>query len=507
MMKEAQVLIVGAGPTGLVLALGFAKQGIPFRIIDKLSGPGEQSRAMAVHARTLEYYRQFGFADKVVDKGIPLNHVQIYKDRKLRTNLKFEDIGEGLSPFPFVLSLGQDHHEQILVKQLEEKGVSVEWNTELISFHQEKDMVYTVTVKDGVEETNEYSYLCGCDGFHSRVRKRLGFDFPGGTYKQVFYVADVLSKNPIDIPRMGFFGGGFGIAIPIRTRASGSLRLVGIVPETLLKQNEEEIEFAQIAPYIKENIGVQVNECNWFSIYNVHHRVSEQFREGRVFIAGDAGHVHSPAGAQGMNTGIGDAINLSWKIAAVLQEKANASILDSYETERRVFAKKLVDTTDKIFSRAIGEGFTSNVIRNLMLPYIAPVITGLPLVRKRMFKAASQIRINYRDSKFSEGVAGSIHGGDRLPWIPLGDRDNFKPLESFDWQIHVYGKAKPALRDFTEMSAFPLHEFPWKEEMKEAGIERDSFYLIRPDGYVALADAGQEIEKIKSFIDQLKINR
>lgn len=503
MMKAVQVLIVGAGPSGLALALGLAKQGIPFRIIDKLSGPGEQSRAMAVHARTLEFYRQFSFADKVIEMGIPLNRVQVYKDQKLKANLQFEDIGEGLSPYPFVLSLGQDDHEQILVKQLEEKGVSVEWDTELISFYQERDRVYSVTVKDGVEKTNEYAYLCGCDGSHSPVRKGLGFEFPGGTYKQVFYVADVLSETPIDNPQMSFFEGGFGIAIPIRT--TGSLRLVGIVPETLLEQNEE-IEFSQITPYVEENIGLRVSKSNWFSTYKIHHRVSEHFRKERVFIAGDAGHVHSPAGAQGMNTGIGDAINLSWKIASVLQGKADASILDSYEIERGDFAKKLVTTTDKVFSRIVGEGFASNVIRDLMIPYIAPVITGFSLVRKRMFKAASQIQINYRDSMLSAGVAGSIHGGDRLPWVPLEDGDNFKPLESFDWQIHVYGKAKPALREFAKASAYPFYEFPWKEKMKVAGMGRDSMYLIRPDGYVALANAGQEVEKIKSFIDQLKIN-
>ncbi|EJR53977.1 hypothetical protein IIM_02234 [Bacillus cereus VD107] len=499
-----QLLIVGAGPTGLVLAIGLTKQGIPFRIIDKNKGPGETSRAMGVQARTLEFYRQFGFADQVVQKGIKFVNMQFYRNTTLKAKFNFENMGKGQSRYPFMLSFPQDEHEKFLIEQLEAKGVHVEWNTELVSFNQKDDHVNVVTIQNGVEEKNVYSYLCGCDGAHSSVRKGLDLNFPGGTYKQTFYVADVQTENRENIGfQMRLFEDGLMIVMPIRT--SGSLRLIGIIPEDLMKEENKESGFSLIEPYIKKNTELKITKLNWYSTYKVHHRVSEHFRKGRVFIAGDAGHIHSPAGGQGMNTGIGDAVNLSWKLGAVIQGKADESILDSYEQERIQFAKTLVATTDRVFTSIVGNGVCKKFNRQYLIPVIIPKMTKFSIVRKMMFKVVSQIRINYRNSKLAKGNVGKIHGGDRLPWIPFDDTDNFAPLESFDWQLHVYGDVTPDLSNFAKENNLLLHTFPYSQGVQKAGIKFGSAFLIRPDGYIALADETQNINSMEEYLRKNKL--
>jgi 2-polyprenyl-6-methoxyphenol hydroxylase-like FAD-dependent oxidoreductase len=499
-----EVLIVGAGLTGLVLAIGLAKQGIPFRIIDKNKGPGEASRAMAVQARTLEFYRQFGFAEQVVQKGIKSVNMKFYRNTKMKAKVSFENMGKGQSPYPFMLSFPQDEHEKFLIEKLEEYGLNVEWNTELVSFHQTDDHVNVVIRKNGVEEKNVYSYLCGCDGAHSSVRKGLNLNFPGGTYKQIFYVADVQTPNLENIGfQMRLFADGFVIIMPIRT--AGTLRLIGIIPEDLMQEKNLESDFSLIEPHIKKNMELKITNVNWYSTYKVHHRVSEHFRKGRVFIAGDAGHLHSPAGGQGMNTGIGDAVNLSWKLGAVIQRRADESILDSYEQERIEFAKTLVATTDRVFTSIVGNSVVNKFNRQYLIPVIIPKMTKYSIVRQKMFKVISQIRINYRNSKLSKGNVGKIHGGDRLPWIPFDDTDNFASLESFDWQLHVYGDATPDLRNFAEENNLLLHTFPFTQWVKKAGIKFGSAFLIRPDGYIALADETQNITSIKEYLRRNKL--
>ena len=189
-MSRPQVLIVGAGPTGLVLALWLARAGTPFRLIDKNSGPGQASRAMAVQARTLEFYRQLGIADEVVAAGFRLDRIHIRNRSRELAVAWLGGVGGGISPFPFVLSLPQDDHERMLTQYLQDAGHAVEWDTELVAFTQRDDGVSATLRKPGGEETWAGTYLCGCDGAHSAVRHGLGVGFPGGTYDQPFYVAD-----------------------------------------------------------------------------------------------------------------------------------------------------------------------------------------------------------------------------------------------------------------------------------------------------------------------------
>ncbi len=278
-------------------------------------------------------------------------------------------------------------------------------------------------------------------------------------------------------------------------------RLIGLVPPHLA--DREDLSFEDVRPHVKATTGVEVQKVNWFSKYRVHHRVADRFQKGRAFIAGDAGHIHSPVGGQGMNTGIGDAINLSWKLAAVLQGRAEASILATYESERIAFARTLVATTDTLFTGIVSKGITAQIVRNVVIPHLVPFALGFSAVRRAQFRLVSQTRINYRDSALSEGSAGSVHGGDRLPWVE--GSGNFAPLKSVDWQIHVYGKVEKQLKDAAARLQIPLHEFAWSEPAHHAGLLPDAMYVVRPDGYVALADKKQDAGSLERFVSKFNL--
>ncbi len=493
-----QILIVGAGPTGLVLALWLVKSGIRARIIDKSSGPGQASRAMAVQARTLEFYRQMGVADQTVEAGIPVNGGHLRKGKRVIADFPFNDIGSDISPYPFVLSLAQDDHERLLVRWLEEQDVRVEWETTLSGFEDIGDSVQVTLEKNGVKEKASFAYLCGCDGAHSTVRETLELAFPGGTYAQVFYVADVKAEGLPITPELNacLSGRSFMLAFPVRS--TGMFRLIGVVPPEINKV--ENVTFEDIRPFVKRDIDVDVHEVNWFSIYHVHHRVADHFRRGRVFIAGDAGHIHSPAGGQGMNTGIGDGVNLGWKLASVLQGRANVKILETYEPERIAFARTLVESTDRLFQFAVGQDPRSRFFRNFLLPYVGPQVLKFRAARTAQFRLISQTRIQYRQSPLSEGKAGNVHAGDRLPW--LEGQDNYSPLKSLDWQIHVYGECDNWVREKANVWNLPAHVFPWSKTAGKAGFKQGEVYVIRPDGHIGAIHTMADPAGIESYLQK-----
>ena len=267
-------------------------------------------------------------------------------------------------------------------------------------------------------------------------------------------------------------------------RSSGMQRLIGLVPPKLsLREN---LCFEDIRDYIEPLLDIKVIDVNWFSTYRVHHRVADKFRVGRAFLVGDAGHIHSPAGGQGMNTGIGDAVNLGWKMAHVLKNRADTSLLDTYEPERIGFARALVSTTDRAFTGLVGKGAAGAFTRKILAPLVFGLVTRFNAGRHAIFRTISQMRIHYPDSRLSQGAAGDTHGGDRLPWTGVHARDNFEPLRSLDWQAHVYGKVDKDLETVCRESHLPLHIFPWNESTKDAGLRRDALYLVRPDGYISL---------------------
>ena len=497
-MKRSDVLIVGAGPTGLVLALWLTQMGVKIRIIDKTDGPGTTSRALAVQARTLELYRQLDLTDEVLARGHKVAGINLWVRGERATRVPFDTIAEGLTPYsPFVFP--QDLHERLLIERLAAVGVSVERQTELVRFYEIADTV-TVTLRGagGEEEICEAAYLAGCDGARSVVRQGMATGFPGGTYQQLFYVADIDASGPaldgelhIDLDEADFLA-----VFPLK--GSGRARLIGTVRGERAA-DPDSLTFTDVSVRAIQNMKVRVDAVNWFSTYRVHHRVTDHFRKGRAFLLGDAAHIHSPAGGQGMNTGIGDAINLAWKLKCVLVGAAPDRLLDTYETERRAFARKLVATTDRGFTLATAEGRTADFIRMRIVPIILPALFKLEAAREFMFTAVSQIVIAYRDSAISSGKAGVIHGGDRLPWAKSANSDNFDSLATTDWQLHVYGTLSARLKAWCA-SRVAVHAYEWEDAHETAGFAKDAMYLVRPDAYIALAATEQDPVLIEGYL-------
>jgi 2-polyprenyl-6-methoxyphenol hydroxylase-like FAD-dependent oxidoreductase len=504
-MKQSDVLIIGAGPTGLVLALWLTKLGVKVRIVDKTAEPGTTSRALAVQARTLELYRQLDLTDAMLKLGHKVPAVNLWVKGKPATRLSFERIGSELTPYSFLHIFPQDQHERLLIERLEALGVAVDRRTELVSFSDENGRVIALLRgPQGREETCEASYIAGSDGAHSTVRETIGTGFRGGTYRQVFYVADVGAVGPpvngelhVDLDEADFLA-----VFPLA--GQGQARLIGTVRDERADRANT-LKFEDVSDRAIEHLKVDVRKVNWFSTYHVHHRVAEHFRKGRAFLVGDAAHIHSPAGGQGMNTGIGDAINLAWKLATVLAGHAPNKLLDSYEGERIGFARRLVATTDRVFSFVTAEGRIADIIRTRVAPVLIPTAMAFEAAREYLFRTVSQITLNYRDGPLSVGAAGHVYGGDRLPWVSINGKDNFEPLAAMTWQVHVYGSASAQLADWCACHDMPLHVFDWGSEHEVAGLARNATYLLRPDTYVALADASGAPEALERYFSDQEI--
>lgn len=499
-MDTTDVLIVGAGPTGLVLALWLTQQGIGVRIIDKAARPGTTSRALGVQARTLELYRQLGLADAVVAAGQKNPGINIWVKGKKRARLAFGDAGADLTPYPFLLMFPQDRHEELLVARLAERGVTVERQTDFVDFADKGDHITArLRLSDGAEVICNALYVAGCDGARSPVRHQIGAEFPGGTYSRTFYVADVqISGAQAD--------GDIHIALETADFLAlmaydtlGGSRLIGTVDDPSGKLADT-LTFDDVGHAAIDSLGLTIRNVKWFSTYRVHHRVADPYRKGRAFLVGDAAHVHSPAGAQGMNTGIGDAINLAWKLAALIRGRAPDALLDSYQAERAAFARKLVATTDRVFSFATAEGMFADFVRTRIVPILVPFAASFGAVREYMFRVLSQTTISYRDCPLNEGRAGKVAGGDRLPWVRFGDTQNYDFMSATGWQVHVYGVVKEDLVAWCAAHGVILHVFLWSADCDKAGLERSAAYLLRPDSYVALADPFGDAAVIEDYL-------
>ncbi len=501
-MSDTQVLINGAGPTGLVLALWLNRLGVRLRLVDKTAEPGTTSRALVVHARTLEFYRQVGLAEAVVERALEFAGANLWAGGRKAAHVVFGPMGQGLSPFPYVLIFPQDQHERLLIERLADAGVQVERRTELLGFEDSGGRVLArLRRPDGTEETCEAAYLAGCDGARSKVREVLGVGFPGGTYSHLYYVADVEASGPAMNGELhiALDDADFLAVFPMSRGGRG--RLIGTVRRETEGQDET-LSWDDVGKGVIDRLGIAVDRVNWFSTYRVHHRVADHFGLGRAFLLGDAAHIHSPVGGQGMNTGIGDAVNLAWKLAAVLQGRADTALLDTYEPERIAFARRLVATTDRAFTVVTSAGPIARRVRVDVVPRLLPAVFASTAFRRLMFRTVSQIAITYRGSSLSEGRAGRVAGGDRLPWIPA---DNFSPLASLDWQVHVYGAATAGIQETCSRRGVALHRFPWESAAARAGLERDAVYVVRPDGYVGLADPEPTPARLERYLESRRI--
>jgi len=504
-MSDTDVLIAGAGPTGLVLALWLQRLGVRVRIVDKVAEPGRTSRALVVHARILELYHQIGIAEAVAAQALRFVAINLWVRGKRRARVFLGDIGAGVSPYPYMLIFPQDQHERFLIERLSENGVRIERPTEVVGF-EDRGTCVEVKLKhaDGSDETCEAAFVAGCDGAHSVVRDAVHAGFPGGTDRHMFYVADVEASGPVmngelnlALDEADFLG-----VFPLK--GDGRARLIGTIEETS-ESRQESLQWKDVSRDVIERMGIDVKRVNWFSTYHVHHRVAAHFRAGRAFLLGDAAHIHSPVGGQGMNTGIGDATNLAWKLAAVLKGRADPALLDTFEAERIAFAQRLVATTDRAFQLVTSDGPLARFVRLHVVSRVLPAIFAISATRRFMFRTVSQTAINYRHSTLSAGIAGKIRGGDRLPWVkldpsPAGYPDNFAPLSSLDWQLHVYGDVAAPILSVCKAAGLPLHTFPWQHAMHAAGFVRNAVYLIRPDGYVGFADRDASADYLQQYL-------
>jgi 2-polyprenyl-6-methoxyphenol hydroxylase-like FAD-dependent oxidoreductase len=519
---DTEVLIVGAGPTGLMLANQLGRRGIRPLVIDRHAGPAEQSRAMAVHARTLEIYAKLGIADRAAALGKRGAGVNMWSEGTHKARVPFGDIGKNLSPFPFVLMLGQDDNERIMGAHLENYDIDVQWRTELVSLEQRQDGV-SATIKnpDGTTRVVFARYVAGCDGGRSAVRELNGIAFPGAPYEHVFFVADTEAQGPMipDELNIYLWRNGFHLFFPMRGK--DRWRVIGILPVGF--QDRENLTFEDLIPAIRQEAGASLTfkACDWFSTYRIQHRCTERFREGRCFLLGDAAHVHSPMGGQGMNTGLQDAYNLAWKLALVLEGRAGDELLDTYEVERKAVAERLLGTTDRAFRLLVADHAVAAFFRTRVFAKIAATAMRFQRSKLIAFHTLSMIGIRYPQSSLSRSVGKPARKGpkpgDRFPWLKLRfDRagvaeDLFARLDDLRFNLIITGQPAPLELARVTGDLIRAHVVPDDSanahELARVGIAGPSFYLLRPDGHVGLAGACFDADAIANWLHAAGIKR
>jgi 2-polyprenyl-6-methoxyphenol hydroxylase-like FAD-dependent oxidoreductase len=497
---DTDVLIVGAGPTGLMLANQLVRRGVRVLIIDRHAGPSLQTRALGVQARTLEIYAHLGIAERALELGKRGTGANLWADGRKTARLPLGDAGRGVTPYPYILILGQDDNERIMGERLREHGLTVQWNTELRALTQHGGYVSTTLKQpDGTLREIRATWVAGCDGAHSAVRELNGIAFDGAPYEHVFYVADVEVTGSMVAEEVNVYlwRQGFHLFFPMR--GHDHWRIVGIVPPEL--RGNPDLDFDAVIPSVRGEAGeLAFKGCSWFSTYRIHHRSARHLRDRHCFMLGDAAHIHSPVGAQGMNTGLQDAYNLAWKLALVVQERADPALLESFEAERLPIAKRLLATTDRAFRLIVSDSWWAGLLRTKVLARIGALAMQRERVQSLAFRTVSQTGIHYRDSALSMAAeplpGGAPRPGDRFPWLKLqfaaqaAAEDLFERIDDTHFHLLVFGPPAPDLAtlpmaDLLDLSVVPETTANAAERAR-AGIGSPSFYLLRPDGHVGL---------------------
>ena len=512
---DTDVLVVGAGPTGLMLANQLRRQGVRARIIDRHSGPSLQTRALGVQARTLEIYSHLGLAEQAIELGKRAIGANMWANGRRTARIPLGDIGRDVSPYPFLLILGQDDNERLLGARLEKENMAIEWNTELVGLRQDAEKV-TVKLKqpDGAVREVTAAWVAGCDGARSAVRELNGISFVGAPYEHVFFVADTQMTGAMvpDELNIYFWRDGFHLFFPMR--GPNHWRIVGIVPAGL--RGRDDLTLDDVLPSIRDEAGtgLVVKDCSWFSTYRIHHRRAERFRDRRCFVLGDAAHIHSPVGAQGMNTGLQDAYNLGWKLALVVSGRARTSLLDSYVAERIPVAQRLLSTTDRMFSLLVSDTRVAGLFRTRVLAKVMAQAMRLESMQKLAFGTISQTGIAYPDSPLSETQPGlpskGLRAGDRFPWLrlkrtPNGPAEDFYALlDDTRFTLILVGQSTapdttPSLGDLVR--TYTVLDDPGNDrELTRVGIPRPAFYLLRPDGHIGLAGIRLDVALLRRYL-------
>jgi 2-polyprenyl-6-methoxyphenol hydroxylase-like FAD-dependent oxidoreductase len=508
---NSAVIIIGAGPTGLSLACQFIRYGVDFVIIDKKEGVTKFSKALGVHARTLEIYEQIGLAETAVSNGTIAGKARILEGGEIRGEVNLSEVGKGLSPYPYMLVYEQNKNEKLLYEYMKTHGKDVLWQTELESFSQDENGV-TAKIKtvNGESQTIEAKYLVGCDGAKSPVRHQLNLNFEGSTFERIFYVADARVDWKFSHDALHVFLAKHSVVAFFPMSGENRFRIVGAFPEEFSK-SEGEVLYEEIEQRIKEEaeIDLDISQVNWFSTYKVHSRHVESFRQGRIFLAGDSAHVHTPAGGQGMNTGIQDGYNLAWKLALVLQGKADEKILDSYNSERVENARNLIKTTDRMFNFLAGDEWLTNLIRDHLFPRLAGTVLGIEAVRKEFFRRLSQIGISYRNHALSQHDGDNdfkVKAGDRFPYFLVEGTSVFEKLKEPKFHLIVFSDGEndfQSLENEIENDLINFQLIPLYPQISAIfGSEKSFIVLLRPDNYIAFLSIEISVEKVKSYFKE-----
>lgn len=521
-MNNLPVLIVGAGPTGLMMACTLARHGITFRIIDKKPERTSASNATWIQTRTIELLDQMGIVDQFTAMGHPCDAINLYTDGKQLSKLSLKHIN---SIYPFILMLPQSQTEKLLEDYLKGSNNTVERAIELVDIKYNNEMV-TSTLKyaDGHTEIVTSNWLIACDGANSMVREKCGFHFPGEDLTEQFIVADAtiefsfMSKDEI---HFFFDPGTVFVAFPLgkdRYRLAANLHL------DYPRQNfyeREVIELVQERAHGK----YYVTDVAWTSSFWVHGKIAEHMRKGPIFLAGDAGHIHSPAGGQGMNTGIQDAYNLAWKLALVIKEKAKPSLLESYQIERYPVMKEAVDQNEYFTKLAL---FDDNFLSKLQKFSQELSNNSHVDLEKEFGNQLTLLNIQYKDSPIInyEHTSNLVQPGQRAPDVSLGQTTLYHYLSNIQHNILLFTGSDPTketmekinqlqkslanqysdliksyvvYKDQLSGSSTTIVDANWNVH-KSYHIKNSAIFIIRPDTYISYYSEDLSIESIEKFL-------
>jgi 2-polyprenyl-6-methoxyphenol hydroxylase-like FAD-dependent oxidoreductase len=491
---DCQVLVVGAGPTGLVLAAELLARGIRTRIIDQGDGTALQSRAIGVHARTLEVLDMMGLAERFIERGQVVRRLRWYSEGKHLVSLEFARSG---SRFGMLLDLPQDETERLLRARVAELGGVVENRTELTGLTTGADGVIAA-VRDGSGcAAITAGYVVGCDGAHSRVRRELGLTFHGHPYPQDWLLADVLLDFELreDAAHAFFRPDGLpAILFPMRDhRWRLTLPFAG-------SRSEQAPTLEEIQQLADKRMPrpVTVSDPTWLANFRCHRRSASAYRRGRVLLAGDAVHIHTPAGGQGMNTGIMDAHNLGWKLALVVAGRAPDALLDSYGTERLPVAQDVLKLTHTL----VRYGTISHPVKRRVRNIAVPALGRNPLIQRRAVTRLSHVYVTYPPGPLARpgGGRGRPRPGQRMPDVPVRADGQLTTLHCV-LRAGRHVLLVPAAHA-ADVLADPMLR-PYRRDLDVVSADATPVVLIRPDGHVAARGRPGSLEPVAGYLRDL----